>query len=163
MSGVGVKIEINFKINEEDKTAEVEPDKNLLDFIREELGLTGTKYGCGNGDCGVCKVLINGKPENSCRILAREIDGKNITTIEGLTRGIEGEIHPIQEAFIESGAVQCGYCTPSAILVTKAFLSNNKNPTREEARRAISSVLCRCTGYQKMVDSVVLAAEKMRG
>lgn len=155
------EIEINFTINNEKKEARVKSNRMLLDFIREDLGLIGTKYGCGTGDCGVCKVLINGEPVNSCTIPAKEIDGKQVITIEGIRESSEN-LHPIQEAFMESGAVQCGYCTPAMILVAKSLLDKNPNPTREEARQAISSVLCRCTGYQKIVDGILLAAEKMK-
>ncbi|MBS3815456.1 MAG: (2Fe-2S)-binding protein [Hadesarchaea archaeon] len=155
------EISISFTINGETRETTIEPNRMLLDLIREDLGLTGTKYGCGTGDCGVCTVLINGEPEKSCIKPAKEVDGAEIVTIEGLS-GENNGLHPIQEAFIEAGAVQCGYCTPAMILVTKSFLEKNPDPDREEAREAISEVLCRCTGYQKIIDSVILAAEKMR-
>lgn len=154
------RVEVSFTINGEKREMSVDPNRRLLDFIREDLGLTGTKYGCGTGDCGVCKVLIDGEPVNSCTVPAKEVDGKKVITIEGLSED-SGGLHPIQEAFMEFGAVQCGYCTPAMILVAKSLLDKNPDPTREEARQAISSVLCRCTGYQKIVDGILLAAERM--
>ncbi len=157
------KEKINFKINGEEKEIEINPDRNLLSFIREDLGLTGTKYGCGEGVCGSCTILIDCKPVKSCMLDVSTINGKEITTIEGLTGNDGGELHPIQKAFIEAGAVQCGYCTPAMILRTKWLLEKNPNPTREEAREAISPVICRCTGYQKIVDAVLLASERMEG
>lgn len=154
------KLNINFSINGEEKEVKVDPNRKLLDFIREDLGLTGTKYSCGEGICGTCTVLLDGKPVKSCMLDVSKIKGKKITTIEGISRDGE-ELHPIQKAFIETGAVQCGYCTPAMILRTKALLEDNPNPSREEARQAISPVLCRCTGYQKIIDAIMLASEKM--
>ncbi len=156
------KVKISFTINGQEKEMEVEEDRNLLEFIREDLGLTGTKYSCGDGTCGTCTILMDGRPAKSCQLDVSIIDGKDIVTIEGLSDD-DGELHPIQEAFIEAGAVQCGYCTPAMILRTKWLLENNPNPTREEAREAISPVLCRCTGYQKIIDAIILASEKMEG
>lgn len=154
------KVEINFTINGEEKQVEVNPGRKLLDFIREDLGLTGTKYGCGSGDCGNCTILIDGEPNSSCLMLTPQIDGKDITTIEGVSE--REDTHPIQEAFMEAGAVQCGYCTPAMVLTTKWLLEKNPNPTREEAKKALSGVLCRCTGYKKLVDGVMLAAKKLK-
>lgn len=156
------KMEISFSINGQEKEMEVEEDRNLLEFIREDLGLTGTKYSCGDGTCGACTILMDGRPAKSCQLEVSIIDGKDVVTIEGLP-GDDEELHPIQEAFIEAGAVQCGYCTPAMILRTKWLLENNPNPTREEAREAISPVLCRCTGYQKIIDAIILSSEKMEG
>lgn len=153
------KVSINFTINGEEKEMEVDPSKKLLDFIREDLGLTGTKYGCGSGDCGNCTILVNGEPKTSCIMITPQIDGKEITTIEGITE--KDETHPIQEAFMEAGAIQCGYCTPAMVLTTKWFLEKNPNPTRKEAKKALSGVLCRCTGYKKIVDAVMLASKKI--
>lgn len=153
------KVEISFTINGQEREMEVDPSKKLLDFIREDLGLLGTKYGCGSGDCGNCTILVNGKPKTSCIMIAPQIDGKEITTIEGLTEN--DETHPIQEAFMEAGAIQCGYCTPAMILTTKWLLEKNPNPTRKETKKALSGVLCRCTGYKKIVDAVMLASEKL--
>lgn len=153
------KVSINFTINGEEKEMEVDPSKKLLDFIREDLGLTGTKYGCGSGDCGNCTILVNGEPKTSCIMITPQIDGEEITTIEGITE--KDETHPIQEAFMEAGAIQCGYCTPAMVLTTKWFLEKNPNPTRKEAKKALSGVLCRCTGYKKIVDAVMLASKKI--
>jgi len=155
------KAKIKFTINGKEKEMEVDVNKKLLYFIREDLALTGTKYGCGTGDCGACTVLINGIPVKSCQVPVSMVNGKEIITIEGIS-GKEGGLHPIQQAFVESGAVQCGYCTPAMILRVKAFLEKNPNPSRDEARRAISGALCRCTGYKKIVDAIILAAERMR-
>jgi len=132
----------------------------LLDLIRDKIGLTGTKRGCDTGECGACTVLIEGKAVNSCLVLAVEADGKNIVTIEGLAKN--GKIHPIQEAFIEEGAVQCGFCTPGMILSTKALLDKNLNPSEEEIKKAIAGNLCRCTGYTKIIKAIKSAAKKMK-
>ncbi len=151
---------IRFTINGELRECEVEDDERLIDLIREDLGLTGTKEGCGQGECGACTVLLDGKPVASCLTLAVKVDGKEITTIEGVSR--EGKLHPIQEAFIEKGAVQCGFCTPGMVMALVPFLSKNPNPTREEVRKAIEGNLCRCTGYEKIVDAALYASQKMR-
>jgi len=136
---------------------QAELSKNLLDFIREELDLTGTKRGCGIGACGSCTVLINNKPVRSCRKTVADIVEKNVLTIEGLARA-DGSLHPLQQAFVDAGAVQCGYCTPGMVLVAHAFLMTNPHPTREQIRRAISANLCRCTGYQQIIDAIEAAA-----
>ena len=151
---------INLKINGETYELKIKPNILLLDLIRDEIGLTGTKRGCDTGECGACTVLIEGKPINSCLILAVEADGKNIVTIEGLAKN--GKIHPIQEAFIEEGAVQCGFCTPGMILSTKALLDKNLNPSEEEIKKAIAGNLCRCTGYTKIIKAIKSAAKKMK-
>jgi carbon-monoxide dehydrogenase small subunit len=148
---------IQCKVNDESISLEVEPHWTLLRVIRDELGLTGTKEGCGEGDCGACTVLVDGKPVNSCLILAIDVDGKAITTIEGLTRG--ESLHPLQKAFMEKGAVQCGFCTPGMILTAKALLEQNSHPTEEEIRFAIAGNLCRCTGYAKIVEAIQVVAK----
>lgn len=143
---------IKLTINGQPKEVEVQPELRLIDLIRDELGLTGTKEGCGKGECGACTVIMDGKTVNSCMVLAFQADGSEILTIEGLSTG--EELHPIQEAFIRQGAVQCGYCTPGMVLSAKALLDKNPHPNEEEIRRGISGNLCRCTGYQKIVDAV---------
>jgi len=151
---------INLKINGETYELNVKSNTLLLDLIRDEIGLTGTKRGCDTGECGACTVLIEGKAVNSCLVLAVEVDGKNIITIEGLTKN--GKPHPIQEAFIEEGAVQCGFCTPGMILSAKVLLDEELNPTEEEIKKAIAGNLCRCTGYTKIIKAIKSAAEKMK-
>jgi carbon-monoxide dehydrogenase small subunit len=148
---------IQCRVNDDSISLEVEAHWTLLRMIRDELGLTGTKEGCGEGDCGACTVLVDGRAVNSCLILAIDVDGKAITTIEGLTRG--NELHPLQKAFVEKGAVQCGFCTPGMILTAKALLDLNPLPTEEEIRFAIAGNLCRCTGYAKIVEAIQVAAE----
>lgn len=133
----------------------------LLNVIRDDLGLMGTKYGCGTGECGACTVLVDEKPVLSCLTLAVTVDKKNITTIEGI--GANGDLHPLQQAFVDTGAVQCGYCTPGMILSAKALLDRNPNPTEDEIKCAIKGNLCRCTGYVKIIESIQLAAKRMRG
>lgn len=147
-------------INGKDYVVNVEEKWTLLYVLREVLGLTGTKEGCGTSDCGACKVLIDGKAMNSCSLLAVRMEGKNITTIEGL--GSSDKPHPIQEAYVEAGAVQCGFCTPGMIISTKALLDENSDPSEEEIREGLSKNLCRCTGYVKIVDAVKLAATKIK-
>ena len=150
---------IKFRINGETREILVRPNDLLLNVIRGDLNLTGTKYGCGSGDCGACTVLVDGKPKLSCITLAIAVDGREITTIEGVGKG---GLDPIQEAFVDQGAIQCGYCNPGMILSAKALLDENLNPTEEEVRRAIEGNLCRCTGYVKQVRAILSAAEKMR-
>lgn len=152
------KHEISFKLNGEPIQVLVEPDLLLVDLLRDHLNLTGTKVGCREGDCGACTVLVDGKACNSCLILAAEMDGKEITTIEGL--GDYGHLHPLQQAFIDEGAIQCGFCTPGMILAAKALLDVNPNPSEEEIRRAISGNLCRCTGYSKIIRAIAKVAEQ---
>ena len=136
----------------------IESNMTLLELLRDRLGFTGTKQGCsGSGNCGACTVLIDGKPMLSCLTIAATVRERNITTIEGLAKG--GEIHPLQKAFIEHGAVQCGYCTPGMILAAKALLDENSKPTRKEVQEALAGNLCRCTGYVKIVDAVMAAAQ----
>ena len=143
---------ITLKVNGDAYNLTVDTRMTLLEAIREKIGLTGTKDGCGVGECGTCTVLMDGKPIYSCLMLAVEADGKEILTIEGLATP-EG-LHPIQKAFIEHGAVQCGFCTPGMILSAKALLDENPNPTKEEIKEAISGNLCRCTGYQKIIEAI---------
>jgi carbon-monoxide dehydrogenase small subunit len=148
---------ITFTINNELVSLEVESHWTLLRVIRDELRLTGTKEGCGEGDCGTCTVLVDEKAVNSCLILAVDADGKAITTIEGLAQGTE--LHPLQKAFVEKGAVQCGFCTPGMILSAKALLDENPHPSEEEIRSALSGNLCRCTGYVKVVEAIRSVSE----
>ncbi len=150
----------NFIVNGNEYDAIIEPHMLLIDVLRDEIGLTGTKYACGAGDCGSCTVLIDGKPSFSCLTLAVTAKGKNILTIEGMADG--AALHPIQEAFVVSGAVQCGFCTPGMVLSTKALLDENPEPTRDEVKTALAGNLCRCTGYVKIIDAVEVAAGTMR-
>ena len=150
----------NFIVNGKSYEIAIEPHMLLVEVLRDELGLTGTKHSCGIGHCGACTVLIDGVPTLSCLTPAITVKGKNITTIEGLAEGTT--LHPIQKAFIDYGAIQCGYCTPGMIMSTKALLDRNPNPTREEVKQALSGNLCRCTGYVKIVDAVLAAAETMK-
>ena len=154
------KIKIKLTVNERDYVVEVKPHWTLLDVIRDQIGLTGTKYGCGTGECGACTVLMDRKLAPSCLVLAAQAEGKQIVTIEGLSNG--DKLHPLQKAFIEHGAIQCGYCISGMILSAKALLDRNSNPTEEEVRYAIDGNLCRCTGYVKQVEAILAAAEEMR-
>ena len=149
-----------FKVNGNDVELIIEPHMLLIDVIRDGLGLTGTKYACGAGDCGACTVLIDGKPAFSCLTLAVTAKGKEILTIEGMSQS--GELHPIQQAFVDRGAVQCGFCTPGMVLSTKALLDENPAPTNDEIRTGLAGNLCRCTGYVKIIDAVESAADTMR-
>ena len=151
---------INLRINGEPVEAAVDPNRTLVQFLREDLGLTGTKHGCGLGDCGACTVILDGKPVNSCLVLAVQADGREVLTIEGLAEN--GELHPIQKAFVKNGAVQCGCCTPGMILSAKALLDENPKPTETEIRTAISGNLCRCTGYQKIVEAIEEASKLLQ-
>ena len=149
---------IKLHINGEEFEVLTEIHKTLLEVLREDLGLTGTKRGCDLGACGACTVLIEGKPYLSCLTLAVDVQGKKIVTIEGLAQ--DGEPHPLQKAFVEKGAIQCGFCTPGMILTAKAFLDENPHPSEGEVKRAISGNLCRCTGYVKIVEAILSVAEK---
>ncbi len=151
---------IKLTINGESVEAAVEPNQTLLQFLREDLGLTGTKHGCGLGDCGACTVIMDGKAVNSCLVLAVQASGKEVLTIEGMASG--AELHPIQQAFVDKGAIQCGYCTPGMILSAKAFLDENPRPSENDIRTAISGNLCRCTGYQKIVEAIQAAAQDLK-
>jgi carbon-monoxide dehydrogenase small subunit len=155
------KIELNIKVNNKNYKLFVASNKRLLDVLRDNLGLTGVKEGCAIGECGACTVIMNGKNVCSCMILAGQAEGSEIITIEGL-EGPKGELHPLQEAFIETGAVQCGFCTPGMILSSLTLLRRNLNPTVKEIKEAISGNFCRCTGYKQIIEAVQLAAEKMR-
>ena len=152
---------LKFELNGNPVSLFVLPDELLLNALRDRLGLTGTKQGCEIGECGACTVLLDGKPVCSCLILAASVNGRRVLTIEGL-KGADGKLHPVQEAFIESGAIQCGFCTPGMILSVKALVDGNPNPTREDVVTAIAGNLCRCTGYTKIIDAAFMAAQKMR-
>lgn len=151
------KMTINFIVNGQEYDLVIPVNRTLTQVLRENLRLTGTKQGCAVGDCGSCTVLLNGLPVNSCLVLAVEADGQEITTIEGLAK--DEQLHPIQQAFVEHGGIQCGFCTPGMILSSKALLDKNPTPTEHEIREAISGNLCRCTGYQKIVESIAAAGK----
>ncbi len=145
-------------VNKQEYEVAGESWRTLLDVLRTDLGLTGTKEGCGTGSCGACTVLIDGQPVNSCLVLVREAGGKEITTIEGVAQ--DGKLDPLQQAFVDEGAVQCGFCTPGFILTAKALLEANPNPTESQIREAVAGNLCRCTGYDKIVRAIMSAAKK---
>ena len=151
---------ISLQVNGDTYELAVNPWRTLNEVLREDIKLTGTKLGCGTGDCGACTVLIDGKSVSSCLTLAVEVQGMTITTIEGMAPNAE-KLHPIQESFIEKGAIQCGYCTPGMIMSTTFLLKNNPHPTEPEIRAGLSGNLCRCTGYNKIVDAIADAAEKI--
>jgi carbon-monoxide dehydrogenase small subunit len=152
---------ILLKVNGTDHRVDCPGNKTLLEVLREDLELTGTKQGCDQGECGACTVLIDGRPFRSCMILAVEAQGKEITTIEGLAK--DGVLSYVQQAFVERQAIQCGFCSPGMILTATAFLEENPRPTKEEVVRAISGNICRCTGYTKIVDAIKYASEKKGG
>ncbi len=152
-------IEVSFFVNGEPVTLKVKPYETLLETLRERLDLTGAKEACSLGACGACTVLMDGRPVRSCLVLTAEVKGRHITTIEGLKKG--GKLHPLQKAFMEKGAVQCGFCTSGMILTAKALLDRSPKPTREEIVKTISSNICRCTGYKKIVEAVEYASEIM--
>ena len=153
--------EIKFVLNGKAYELKVSPWRTLLEMIREDLQLTGTKEGCGQGECGSCTVIMGGKTVNSCLILALEADGQEITTIEGLANG--DKLHPIQEAFVNQAGMQCGFCTPGMIMSAKALLDKNPSPSEKEIREGISGNFCRCTGYTKIIESISAAAVMMKG
>ena len=153
-----MNIELN--VNGQHFVRDVDGSKRLIDFLREDLGFTGVKEGCGVGECGACTVLVDGKSVLSCLIRVAQVNKKDILTVEGLAEG--EDLHPVQQAFVETGGVQCGFCTPGFIMVTVELLDQNPDPTREEIREWIEGNICRCTGYVKIVDAVKLAAERMR-
>jgi len=155
-----MKKKIRITLNGKKTDLDVPSHRLLLDLLRDEIGLTGTKEGCGTGDCGACTVLLNGKPVNSCLIFSGELDGADIVTIEGLKIG--PELHPVQQAFIQDGGVQCGYCTSGMLMMSKALLDENPDPSEEDIRFAISGNLCRCTGYAKIVKAVQDAGRELR-
>jgi aerobic carbon-monoxide dehydrogenase small subunit len=154
-----MKVKIHLTVNGFPYEVEVEARRTLLEVLRENMELTGTKEGCGLGECGTCTVLLDGKPVKSCITLAVHANGRNVTTIEGLEAS-DGTLHAIQQAFIEHGAIQCGFCTPGMILSAKALLDENPHPSEMDVRGAISGNLCRCTGYQKIVEAIRAAGEK---
>jgi len=160
MADVEELIAVKLRVNNTIYNIDVEPRWTLLYVLREKLGLTGTKQACGSGECGNCTVLIDGKPVLSCLTLAVESEGKEIITIEGLAQG--QDLHPIQQAFLDYHALACGHCTPAMILCAYALLNSNSNPTEEEINKAISGVLCRCTGYVKINKAIMVAAKVMR-
>ena len=148
-------------VNGEEHWVEVDPGDRLVDVLRDRIGLTGTKKGCATGDCGACTVLMNGRPVASCLVLAMSAEGKSIETVESLA--VDGELHPLQQAFIDHGAVQCGFCTPGLLMSGKALLEENLHPSETEIRTAIAGNLCRCTGYIKIIEAFVDAGKKMSG
>ena len=151
---------ISFILNGSPALIETDPAMRALDVLRQDLGLTGTKEGCGQGECGGCSIIVDGVVKLSCLMTAAQLEGKDIVTIEGVAAS--GELHPVQLSFVEYGAVQCGFCTPGMVISAVDLLKRNPEPTREEVREALSGNLCRCTGYQKIVDAVEGAAKKMR-
>ncbi len=151
---------MSFTINGAIFEGEIDHRRTLLEVLRESFGLFGTHKGCDEGHCGACTVIVDGKAVNSCLVLAATVQGKEITTIEGLAQ--EDKLHPIQDAFVKAGAIQCGFCTPGMIMTTKAFLHKNPNPSEEEIKYALSGNLCRCTGYYQIVEAVKIAAAQMR-
>jgi aerobic carbon-monoxide dehydrogenase small subunit len=151
---------VTLNVNGKDCSLQIEKNWTLLYVLREVMDLTGTKCGCNTNDCGACRVLVDGEAKNSCCLLARNMQGCKIVTIEGIARGME--LHPIQEAFVEAGAVQCGFCTPGMVISAKGLLDQNPDPTEEEIRAALVHNLCRCTGYVKIVEAVQLAAKRLR-
>ena len=154
------KIKLEFILNGEQVCTSVLPSATLLEVLRDEFALLGTKKGCGQGECGACTVLLDGKPVNSCLVPALKAAGSRVETIEGLANG--KELHPLQQAFIDIGAVQCGYCTPGVIMASKALLDEKEDPSPQEIREAISGNICRCTGYVKIIEAVALAARNMK-
>jgi aerobic carbon-monoxide dehydrogenase small subunit len=152
--------DITLNVNNNEYTLQVKPSATLLDVIREDLGLIGTKEGCGEGECGACTVLMDGLAVNACLILAAEANGKHIITIEGLADG--EKLHPIQQAFVDIGGMQCGFCTPGMILSAKVLLETNQNPTDEEIKKGLEGNFCRCTGYTKIIQSVKAAAQMLK-
>jgi len=153
-------VQMMLRVNGEDVEVAFAPYKTLLEVLREDLDLTGTKHGCELGECGACAVLVDGQPVLSCLVLAVECEGARIETVEGLARG--AELHPLQAAFADLGGAQCGYCTPGILMTAKALLDHEPDPTRERIREAVSGNLCRCTGYQQICESIEAAARAMR-
>jgi aerobic-type carbon monoxide dehydrogenase small subunit (CoxS/CutS family) len=152
-------VSVTLEVNGERTPLLVPVHKTLLEVLREDMNLTGTKHGCELGECGTCTVLVDGQPELSCLLLPIQIEGRAITTIEGMAHG--SELHPLQQAFAELGAAQCGYCTPGILLASRSLLETNPRPTRDEIREALAGNLCRCTGYVKILEAVELAAERL--
>jgi carbon-monoxide dehydrogenase small subunit len=152
------KIRLHLTVNETAYEVETTPNRRLLDILRDDLDLTGTKEGCGIGECGACTVLMEGKAVNACLVIAPQADGKEILTVEGLAK--DGKLHPIQQAFLENFAFQCGFCTPGMLLAAKALLDRNANPSRDQIREGLAGVLCRCTGYVQIFEAVEAAAKE---
>jgi len=149
-------LNLTFNLNGREVSTKISPDLLLVDLLRDVLNLTGTKVGCREGECGACTVLVNGEPVNSCILPAMKVSGQSVTTIEGLSK--EDELDPIQEAFVDAGAIQCGFCTPAMVLTAKALLEKNPHPDESQIRQGLSGVLCRCTGYRKIVKAVQKAS-----
>jgi aerobic-type carbon monoxide dehydrogenase small subunit (CoxS/CutS family) len=154
------RVALTLRVNEEEYQALVPVHKTLLEVLREDLGLTGTKHGCELGECGTCTVLVDAEPQLSCLLLPIQVEGRAITTVEGM--GTTAELHPLQRAFIELGAAQCGYCTPGMLLSAWSLLERDSAPSRDVIREALAGNLCRCTGYAKIIEAVELAAERIR-
>jgi len=154
-----MRVRVALTVNDEAREALAPVHKTLLEVLREDLGLTGTKHGCELGECGTCTVLVDGEPVLSCLVLPVEVEGRRITTVEGMAQ--KGRLHPLQQAFAELGAAQCGYCTPGILLTARALLAERPSPTRQEVKEALAGNLCRCTGYTKILDAVELAALRM--
>ncbi len=152
---------VDFEVNGEKVHLEVEPHWTLLQVLREKLQLTGTRSGCEMGDCGACTVILNGHAVNACLVLAVEVDKGSVLTIEGLAR--EGRLHPLQQAFVERGAIQCGFCTSGMVMAAKAFLDRNPSPSEDQVRRGLTGNICRCTGYAKIIEAVLAASRAMPG
>ena len=152
--------EINFTLNDKSVTLSVDPGNTLLDVLRGQINLTGTKKGCGKGECGACTVILDGEAVNACLIPIMKVKGRSVQTIEGI--GNEKNLHPLQESFMDKGAIQCGFCTPGMIMSSKALLDKSKTPSKAEIREAIAGNICRCTGYVKIEEAVTAAAEKMQ-
>ncbi len=150
--------EITFTVNEAPVTLAIRSHHTLLKVLREQLGLTGTKIGCENGECGACTVLLDGEPVNACMVLAVEVEGRTVETIENLNKS--GQLHPLQQAFIETNAIQCGFCTPGMLMMAKGYLAKNPHPTEDEVRQALVGNLCRCTGYVRIIEAVLDVAGK---
>ncbi|MCQ4865386.1 (2Fe-2S)-binding protein [Pseudoflavonifractor phocaeensis] len=155
------QITIHFNLNGKDVTVSADPNKRLVDFLREDMGMTSVKEGCGEGECGACTIIYNGKAVTSCLMLAGQVDGAAVVTLEGVSEN--GELNYIQQAFVDAGAVQCGYCTPGMVLSAKALLDKKPDATNEEIKRAMSGNLCRCTGYAKIIEAVETARDVKGG
>lgn len=155
------QISIHFNLNGSDVSVLADPNKRLVDFLREDMGMTSVKEGCGEGECGACTVIYNGKAVTSCLMLAGQVDGGAVVTLEGVSK--DGQLDVIQQAFVDAGAVQCGYCTPGMVLSAKALLDQNPNATKAEIQRAMSGNLCRCTGYTKIIKAVEMARDAKGG
>ncbi|MEO8143630.1 MAG: (2Fe-2S)-binding protein [Betaproteobacteria bacterium] len=160
MAAVPQRVHLEFTVNGEAAPVSFAPYKTLLEVLREDLNLTGTKHGCELGECGACAVLVDGQPQLSCLVLGVECAGRHIETVEGLAKG--AELHPLQAAFADLGAAQCGYCTPGILMTAKALLDGNLNVNREQIKEAVSGNLCRCTGYQQIFEAIEEAAERMK-